>query len=588
MENSERIEERTKILEQIKSGNFIGKADSPAREDKLGIKSYCDSLANYIEHCETPMTISIQGDWGCGKTTALNLIKQKLNKDENEKSNGVKYHIVDFNTWMFCHNNNESDLTLILMKKIIREIEKDNDVAKNGSIKTLIENCESTIKNIVYSIVGAKYGEKIANELSKRVEGVLPTLELGQAEQLEAVKGQLQQIIDEVVAFAYKKFNKRQDRFVIFVDDLDRLEPKRAVELLEGIKNFMDCDNCVFVLAVDDSVIYQGVVDKYGKEVGEEKKEVFFDKIIQVPFKMPVHSYNIAEYVKLYINEKENGLVPQYVELIKTIVENNNPRNIKRVFNLYELHKLIYSKHANNNELTHQMCLFATTLIQVNMKEFYVECCRNDENTLKNKLLSVAGLLEEAEDIAEDESMNDEWKKFLNIIRIIDGKKTENNSDSIEGFSEREEEIIKEFAALFSANAGEVNYREEIKSIFNGAFKPLLDNGFTYDKSSDGRELKFFYRNRQYLRYNMAKDTVTFYGTKEICKKLLEIEENSKMPDNALVEPRLTGQNVMKNGIHYITLTDLFVSKIANYWIKAMVKGTYKLFQESVEPQGRS
>jgi hypothetical protein len=81
-----------------------------------------------------------------------------------------------------------------------------------------------------------------------------------------------------------------QNRFIIFVDDLDRIRPEKAVSLLEVLKNFMEVKNCVFVLACDYEVIRQGVRLKFGIE-DDEKARAFFDKIIQVPFQMPVSQY---------------------------------------------------------------------------------------------------------------------------------------------------------------------------------------------------------------------------------------------------------------------------------------------------------
>ena len=63
------------------------------------------------------------------------------------------------------------------------------------------------------------------------------------------------------------------------------------------LKLFLDCDNCVFVLAIDYAVVSQGVKQKYGELIGEEKGKSFFDKIIQVPFKMPVAQYDVKNYV---------------------------------------------------------------------------------------------------------------------------------------------------------------------------------------------------------------------------------------------------------------------------------------------------
>ena len=44
----------------------IGLTDSPATQDQFGIDRYIDGLSKFIQNCETPMTISIQGSWGSG------------------------------------------------------------------------------------------------------------------------------------------------------------------------------------------------------------------------------------------------------------------------------------------------------------------------------------------------------------------------------------------------------------------------------------------------------------------------------------------------------------------------------------------
>lgn len=56
----------------------LGYADISAFDDRLGVDRYYEGLAHFIIECETSMTLSIQGDWGTGKTTALNLIEVKI------------------------------------------------------------------------------------------------------------------------------------------------------------------------------------------------------------------------------------------------------------------------------------------------------------------------------------------------------------------------------------------------------------------------------------------------------------------------------------------------------------------------------
>ena len=88
-------------------------------------------------------------------------------------------------------------------------------------------------------------------------------------------------------------------RILIYVDDLDRIEPRNAVSILKLLKNIFNVPNCVFVLAIDYQVIVKGLEGKFGKQTIENEWEfrAFFDKIIQLPFMMPMGQYNIGKYV---------------------------------------------------------------------------------------------------------------------------------------------------------------------------------------------------------------------------------------------------------------------------------------------------
>ena len=44
-------------------------------------------------------------------------------------------------------------------------------------------------------------------------------------------------------------------RMVIFIDDLDRCTPERALEILESVKTFFDIEGIIFVIGIDPSTI---------------------------------------------------------------------------------------------------------------------------------------------------------------------------------------------------------------------------------------------------------------------------------------------------------------------------------------------
>lgn len=57
--------------------NQRGLTDIPAEDDIFEIGPYIDGLVEFIKECRTPMTISIQGTWGTGKTSIMRMICKK-------------------------------------------------------------------------------------------------------------------------------------------------------------------------------------------------------------------------------------------------------------------------------------------------------------------------------------------------------------------------------------------------------------------------------------------------------------------------------------------------------------------------------
>jgi predicted KAP-like P-loop ATPase len=95
--------------------------DLPAKSDLFGLNPYIDGLANFINGCATPITIAIQGDWGSGKTSMMEMTKEKLGK--------VVYPVW-FNTWQYSQFNLDTELTISFMREIVDSIGAKMEVKK--------------------------------------------------------------------------------------------------------------------------------------------------------------------------------------------------------------------------------------------------------------------------------------------------------------------------------------------------------------------------------------------------------------------------------------------------------------------------
>ena len=52
--------------------------DEPTDIDKLNRQGYASTLARFAATCETPMVIGIYGEWGTGKTSLMQLVRNEL------------------------------------------------------------------------------------------------------------------------------------------------------------------------------------------------------------------------------------------------------------------------------------------------------------------------------------------------------------------------------------------------------------------------------------------------------------------------------------------------------------------------------
>lgn len=323
-------------LTQSKSSHIFGFADLPIttiNRDTLKVEKYAKGLAQFMEKCQTPMTIAIQGDWGTGKTSMMNLIRELIVSRNEDDS----IRCIWFNTWQFSQFKMADDLPIVLLSSIVDEVVRSTEKGrKSDSANRRFLDLQKTLKMTMMIGLSAMGAGQLAQTISKEMESFMSEDRKGRIDIIREFRKIFQEEVNEMCG------KNENSKIVFFIDDLDRLAPDKAVEVLEVIKIFLDCERCVFVLAIDYDVVSNGFKKKYGDSIDEEKGRKFFDKIIQVPFKMPVTDYKIEDYIrevlkKVGFNEDE---VRDDWEMYQEIISHSiglNPRGMMRLFNLFSL-----------------------------------------------------------------------------------------------------------------------------------------------------------------------------------------------------------------------------------------------------------
>ncbi len=314
--------------------------------DTLGLEDHAKVLSNFIASCDTPMTIAIQGDWGSGKTSMMELIKGKLccSGPDTPETRAGQIHPIWFNTWQYSQFDLQNSLSLSLLSSFLDQLSK---VAKeNDKLKTVKNN----IKQLGF--LALKAG--IKNTTGIDADDLLQEKDTDPAKFLSSLREQIQNIVESVT----NDHTNEIKRFVVFIDDIDRLVLLKAVELLESLKLFLDVPKCVFVLACDYKIVVQGLREKFNVGEGEVNGRSFFDKIIQVPYNIPMHLYDIDNYIRGLLETISVTPTNRELSKYKRLLLNSvglNPRSYKRLLNSFLLLRMINQESQDPEALeTHE------------------------------------------------------------------------------------------------------------------------------------------------------------------------------------------------------------------------------------------
>ncbi len=329
--------------------------DQPIQEaahDRFDFTDYAEALARVALESNTPITIGLFGPWGSGKTSLMRLIAAQLLDQRNVEHR--KAHLVWFNAWQYDRDEGAIWRALLLrVLEVLKELplaEQDMrriedwqiqlyaDVRRKerGSLEIDWPRLGKGALHLGLSLIPTP-GTLL--DILKTLDGQVGTLEdLAKAfrrEEIEIYRRQLTLLEEFQHGFAsiVKEYvDDRNGLLVVFVDDLDRCLPERALEIFEAIKLFLDVRGCVFFLAADHERIEAVVRERYGAQQ-QGSGQSYLEKLVQLPFYLP--PLEVAQ-LQRYVGELAPDL-PREVRQVFAVGLSPNPRMLKRTLNIFRL-----------------------------------------------------------------------------------------------------------------------------------------------------------------------------------------------------------------------------------------------------------
>ena len=240
---------------ELKLGKGMIISDDVSPNPILGLDSYVKTIIKIIKQSSPKFSIGIYGEWGTGKTTLMRNIEAEL-KDEG----GVL--TVWFNAWRY---EREDQFALIpLLKTIAYALPAETEYTNlKNSIKKGIgiirKNFGDIITSVVSDLIRANIGSDTATLARKIREDIVPKLELlGEINEKDTIYFDGIEKIEKELKELQNLRNKQnldEFRIVVFIDDLDRCSPKKALEVFESVKVFLGVDGFIYVLGVSPETI---------------------------------------------------------------------------------------------------------------------------------------------------------------------------------------------------------------------------------------------------------------------------------------------------------------------------------------------
>lgn len=384
------------------------------QDDLFGINVYQDALIDFVKNTDTPITIALQGEWGSGKTSLMNLLRWNLCECD-----GAPFYPVWINTWQYSLMKSPEQAIMSILEGIINQIGALNP--SNQKWKESKKKIGGLFKKM------AKVGTKMAASTVGLDSGLVGELFDGEEASPQSDISQLKDEIASLIADAMEH-NTTKKGFTFYIDDLDRIDPPVAVEILELLKNIFDLKHCVFILAIDYDVVIKGLKPKFGELTDKNEREFrsFFDKIIQLPFSMPVASYNIDTFlvdalkqIEFFSDkELEDPATAANLSEIARLSVGCNPRSLKRLTNTLSLISIINRRLTEDDETMGQNKIlnFALVCTQIAYPYIYNQLTEepdfkqwNDKIASKLKLRPLSE--EECKSLDASEEFDEEWEK---------------------------------------------------------------------------------------------------------------------------------------------------------------------------------
>lgn len=288
--------------------------DNP-EDDLYGILPFAKSLAKSIRSIDSPIgtTIALNGPWGAGKSSAVNFIRNELEKSDDET-----LYISDFKCWWY---RGEEALALAFLQNlnaILTDTFKDK-------VKDLVPKLG---RNLLQAgpVIGSAMSVAGFGPL-----GAFTTKSFKFTERFFSSDNSLEKTFQKLAEILATE----NRRFLIIIDDIDRLKPEEALAIFRVVKSVGRLPNIMYLLVFDRELAERAVNEHYPSEGPH-----FLEKIIQASFELPAPlrtdiNHSILSVIERVCGKPNESEIQRLLNIFFDVIQSylTTPRDVARFQN---------------------------------------------------------------------------------------------------------------------------------------------------------------------------------------------------------------------------------------------------------------
>lgn len=253
--------------------------------DLFGRKNFGIALANVVKNSADPLVISLDGNWGEGKSTFVKSWQKILNKEKvpNIYIDAFESDYVDDAFMVVAGAITDYVATHAPEKKSKEFIDK----AKNVGAHVLSLSAKIGIRAISAGVIKdsdfqdfSKVGEDISKDISSSAEKYIKDRLTNHKEERKSI-----QHFRSFLSTIPSSLKEPSDSpLTVIIDELDRCRPSFAVEMLEKIKHLFSVQNVNFLLVINKKQLLESIKASYGANIDAH---TYLQKFINIESTLP-------------------------------------------------------------------------------------------------------------------------------------------------------------------------------------------------------------------------------------------------------------------------------------------------------------